>query len=87
MDVSNINLLKKETESIKKQATDNLEKLYTRGIELDGLADNAKDLQDTTKQILSDAKELDWAAFWRKYQIWIIVWGVIIIFTIEKLIF
>ena len=73
-----------ETQKTKLQVQDNLESIVKRGASLNRMEDDSVELVNGTKDILASAKELDMAAFWRRYAIWVILGGVACLWLLFK---
>ncbi|CAL5970705.1 R-SNARE_1 [Hexamita inflata] len=77
--------LNTETEEVKQIVQENLENIIKRGTNLSKMESDSVQLLDGTKQILGNAKELDMLAFWRRYAIWIVVGGILMIWMLIKI--
>lgn len=82
---SELQLLQNETEEVKGIVSQNLESIIKRGANLTKMEDDSITLLDGTKQILADAKEMDLAAFWRRYSIYIVIGGVLLLWLLIKI--
>ena len=49
------------------------------------MEDETKQLLEGTKLVLANAKELDMAAFWRKYQVQIVAVGLFVLWILIKI--